>query len=206
MGNILKRLWYPTKMDVIGARRFYGFLCPFIVVIIVFFPSFVVVAGILIIAAFAIRAVIVVRAASTLPVDGDVMAKYRSVTYRKRVFHKYLSLFLPLASLVTLAVIPKYFYICFGSMAFFALASMSYADLTTWLFVTLSSLYVIASVILSWIQAGFSTVLVCLIIANFIYPEVLAAFLELNKLAASGRTANQSLQTDGANSSVSFPD
>ena len=206
MGNILKRLWHPTKMDVLGARYLFVFLCPFILAVIVFLPSLVILAGILMIASFAIRAVIVVRAASTLPVEDDLIGKYRNVKPQKRRFHKYLSLFLPAVSLVTLIVAPRYFYVGFGIMAFFGLASMSYADLPMWLFVPLSSLYIIAPLTISGLQAGHNAVLVFLLIAVFIYPETLAAFLELNKLAASGRAANHSLQSDGANSSVGFPD
>ena len=189
-------------MDVLGARYLFVFLCPFILAVIVFLPSLVILAGILMIASFAIRAVIVVRAASTLPVEDDLIGKYRNVKPQKRRFHKYLSLFLPAVSLVTLIVAPRYFYVGFGIMAFFGLASMSYADLPMWLFVPLSSLYVIAPLTISGLQAGHNAVLVFLLIAVFIYPETLAAFLELNKLAASGRAANHSLQADGANSSV----
>ena len=192
-------------MDVLGARYLFVFLCPFILAVIVFLPSLVILAGILMIASFAIRAVIVVRAASTLPVEDDLIGKYRNVKPQKRRFHKYLSLFLPAVSLVTLIVAPRYFYVGFGIMAFFGLASMSYADLPMWLFVPLSSLYVIAPLTISGLQAGHNAVLVCLLIAVFIYPETLATFLELNKLAASGRAANHSLQADGANSSVGFP-
>jgi hypothetical protein len=206
MGNILKRLWHPTKMDVLGARYFFGFLCPFILAIIVFLPSLVILAGILMIAAFATRVVIVARAASTLPVDDDLIEKYRSVTPQKRRTHRYFSLFLPLVGLVMLVVAPKYLYVGFGIMVFFGLATMSYADLPTWLLVPLSSLYVLAPLTISGLQAGYGAVLMCLLAAVFVYPETLAVFLALNKFAASGLTANHSLQSDGANSSVGIPD
>ena len=83
MKNIFKRLWFPTKLDNIGARYIYNFMLPILLLLSVFFKNMVLIV-IIMMCTFVIRAIIIVRSSITLPLNGDFTEKYEAITLKKR--------------------------------------------------------------------------------------------------------------------------
>ena len=204
-------MWYP-KQDEVDQLKYAGHilfpvgLCFFVIPLALLLPGRLVtyLFLLLFLGFFILRGIVLVRGAYTLPLGDEREIALAPVSTRSRVVMRVVSVFFILISLPSLFFFPKYFFIAFVTMAMASMIALAHAGFSTAAFLIISAVLMLISMAISLFEAGSAGAFVFLVVSIIAFPQALESFVKLNRTNTAW--SNQSLQSDGAKSSVGFPD
>lgn len=195
MTKLIRRIWFPTKQDILLSSRIYPSLLPIILIGNVF-VSLPTITMILVIIAFTLQATVLVRGARTLPIEKDFENKYSEISGKKRKINMYISLFLPLFSTVFIPIIPNYFFIIFIVAIAIAITAMVYSGFNTALFCSVSLLYLIVTFVIFALQGNFRGFILLFIFVFLGLPYLFSFFVKINRVRLIKNAPNLALSAD----------
>ena len=184
---MINQIWNPSEAILISVKQSFLFIIPLTILIIaasvvtglnsLFFP--------VILCFLSIRGIIIVRGVFVLPTEVIIsIFNYGNPTLRigNTCLILFL-LFLPIVSTVTLFFTTDSFYLLFTITALIAVGLLASASFSRYKYALLSAFYIVMSLVISWLQASFEGVMICIILILLLYPESYSKHLILRKIA-----------------------
>lgn len=181
MNSVLKKLWYPSEEDVIGSGMLFTIFLPVLLLLVIFLNSSLFFWGGFVLISV-IRNVLVIRGSMILPIPDSLVAKFHDRSEKNVNIFRVIVFALPILSLISLMVIPNYFYIPYFISVTLSLCFLSNTRILPVFYTIIFSVLFLSALTVLILQGNMFWVIIYFIFTFWVVPTFIAEYVKANRI------------------------